>query len=978
MKQGKEDKPKKISQNKTKRKRQTSIITVFLWLFLIATMVIITATGMKNKNALEVEDNNWNITLVMYDRSSDTPNQALTDVTWNATSKNETKQIAMQINYACTTGKAYQPGEIVIEIPGIAKDSFSEYWRSFKSTDSSSYEKWLAENVVVAADKDTDTVKQYDWSYSYNETTNTYTFTNNNVIAENEHFEGTIQIVYNLLPRFKIQTDLEFQAKIKENIENQKEIIAMNSNICNFHYTSIKYKYGLSNYATAGAKTDYTKIEDILDDYYWVRYTFSSSYYSTGVINAYDEDNNVIKNDHYYYKCIKEKLPEGCVLYDKNLNKIEPVEGNTYYYLYSSYSSYYSFFYYVGYPKSEYNEGDRITNTAELWGRYEDEEEMQKLAESSSTVQIVEFDFEYKGELYSILKEGHNVPPYINEIKNGRAVPYWSISATAFYTGSKMDVEIGDDLLYITRENGDVTKLEDSEYNFTKITIPTFYTYNKYSGSRGEALIGYEYDLQVRYKDEKEYVSYETGITSNSSKTITFDREDVVGIKLVIKTLDKTLYSTGNITAYTNIHTQDCKVGYIYNFDYLQVYKKDEEGNRTLVNEVTKDSYKTPSTLEIAEYDQETYGKYMQRDYDTISIKNGYFQLYAIKDYSNLVNNVKEEKYELNYSLSSKLYLICYNVDKDCIIKNYDILPEGMILASSEEEIKESITSNLPHQTLKLKDGTIFNTKEELEQYIKENTTVEIDYNYRNSGRIKVSIIYNLNGIDWSYYLIRYFNQGDRNISTDLKVEIPYESTMEYGTTYKNYMYSMWNNQEYTYNTVYSYTIDNGKYDNLANDIDNDGITDEKLAYDLNTLNIIHAVSSQQAVIKQVRTDLTKGAFVEGTAEATAGSEYTYKLRVTTGANSLKDLILYDTLETIYDENGNDISSGWKGEFVGVDTTYAESKGYAPVVYYSEEQNPGKLTEVPDKWRVLDESVDKTKVKSICVDLRYQADGSEM
>ncbi|MDO4283562.1 MAG: Cna B-type domain-containing protein [Clostridia bacterium] len=979
MKQGK-GMSNEMRKKRLKRKRQTSIITVFLWIFLIVTMVAITATSMKNKNALEVEDNNWNITLVMYDRSSNTPNDAVTDVTWNATSESDTKQLVVQTNYACTTGKAYQPGEIVIEIPGIAKDSFSEYWRN-----ATKYEYWLKNNVVIAADKDTDTVKQYDWSYSYNETTNTYTFTNNIEIAENEHFEGTIQIAYNLLPRLRIQTDLEFQTKMKENI-NSDTIIAMNSNICNFHYTSTKKTYSLTKYATAGAKTDYTKIEDILDDYYWVRYYFRQSN-STGVINAYDEDNNVMQGTNHEYKCIKEELPEGCVLYDKNLNKIEPVEGNTYYYLSSDWlyfsSSSSSYYYYVGYPKSKYNEGDSITNTAELWGRYEDEEEMQKLAEASETVSLVKFNFEYTGELYSISKrnaESGIIVSYINRIKNGGEELLWRIGATAFYTDSLMDVEIGDDLLYITRENGEVTKLEDSEYNFTKITIPTFYTYNKYSGDRGDALIGYEYDLQVRYARTNEYISYKKGVTSDKSEIITLDN-NIVGIKLIIKDLDKTLYSSLNrMSVYTNIHTQDCKVGQIYNFSYLQVYKKDEAGNRTLANEVTKDSYTTPSTLKIAEYDMNTYGKYIQRSYVSKSMKDGSFGLRVSKNYRNLVNNVKEEKYELDYCLYNELILQYYNVDKDCIIKTYDILPEGMILDSSEEEIKESISNNLPYENLKLKDGTIFNTRQELVDYIKNHTKVEIDYNYRESGRTKISMIYNLNGIDWSYYLVDQigsWNVISNYISTYLKVEIPYGSITEYGTTYKNGVYSMWNNQEYTYD-IYSYTIDNGKYDNLASDIDNDGITDEKLADDFDTLNITHAVSSQQAVIKQVRTDLTKGAFVEGTAEATAGSEYTYKLRVTTGANSLKDLILYDTLETIYDENGNDISSGWKGEFVGVDTTYAEGKGYAPVVYYSEEQNPGKLTEVPDKWKVLDESVDKTKVKSICVDLRYQADGSEM
>ncbi|MDO4282544.1 MAG: hypothetical protein Q4D02_02815, partial [Clostridia bacterium] len=941
MKQGENEKPKKISKQKVKRKRQTSIITVFLWLFLIATMITITATSMKNKNALEVEDNNWNITLVMYDKSSDTPNDAITDVTWNATSSSDTKQLVMQTNYACTTGKTYQPGEIAIEIPGIAKDSFSEYWRNVTTPLNWTYSYWLKNNVVVAADKDTDTVKQYDWSYSYNETTNTYTFTNNMAIEQNEHFEGTIQIVYNLLPRLRIQTDLEFQAKIRENI-SADEIIAMNSNVCNFHYTSVKNTYSLTKYARVGVKKDYTPIEDILDDYYWVQYYFTYKNNEDGGIQVYDINNKFVI-DKSYYQCVKEELPEGCVLYDDNLNKIEPYEGNVYYL-----EAYYTTsnvmpFYYVGYPKSSYNEGDKIANTAELWGRYEDEEKNQKLAEATKTVSLVEFNFEYTGQLYSIKKSCSN-SMFLNRIKNGGENKEWDLYPIAFYTDSKMDVEIGDDLLYITREDGEVTKLEDNEYNFTQVRIPIFSTYNKYTTSSGDALIGYKYDLQVRYADTNEYVTYETGMTNNQGKSIIFNRDDVAGVKIVIKDLDTTLYG-GKIYVTTNVHTKNCiENGMVYNFDYLQVYHKDESGNRTLVNEPTLSSYATESTkLKVAEYDQETYGTYMQRDYSWTRILNGRLTLGSQKA-SSLNHNVSEEKYDVEYTCTSNFLMEYYDVDKDFIVKAYDILPEGMNLVSTEKEIIESLACGLSYQSLKLKNGTIFNTKTELVDYIKEHTTIEVDYDYKNSGRTKISIIYNLNEIDWSYYLVNRFQY--EGLSIKIKTEIPYDSILEYGTTYKNYVYSMWNEQEYQYVTSamgYKVTTDNGQYDTLALDIDNDGDINEKLTYSLVTTNITHAVSSQQAVIKQVRTDLTKGAFVEGTAEATAGSEYTYKLRVTTGANSLKDLILYDTLETIYDESGNDISSGWKGEFVGVDTTYAEGKGYAPVVYYSEEQNPGKL-----------------------------------
>jgi len=957
---------KKKKRKKNKIKRQISIFTMMLWVFLISVMITITVNSTKKTNALEVEDENWNIQLVMYDRSSDTPNQAITEFTWNAERSLRNQQLCMQINYACTTNKGYQSGEIEITIPGFG-NSGSESHRSYYP------------NVTIAADKVSDNNKKYDWSYSYDNENNLYTFINNGIIEENEHFEGTIQIVYDLEPIFKIKTDLEFSAKIKENKENLDEIIAKESNICNFHYTSIKTTYILTKKAAAAPKIDYTKIEDILDDYYWVKYNFEFISSILGIIQAYGDDNKTF-GENNKSNCIKDTLPEGCVLYDNELNRIYPKEDNTYYYLKCRTD------YYVGYPKDKYNENDNITNTAELWGRYEDEEEKQKLAEANISIDLKDHDFEYKGSLYSMSKynSGSAVDKYISKIKsnNGETMS-WYLDPRVFYTDNKMDVEIGDDLLYITRENGEVTKLNDDEYNFTQIDMPIFYTYNKYTGTKGDKLVGYKYEIEVRYKNTSEYVIYRKGTIGR--ETIKFDSKDIVGLKITIKDLDKTLYTTNDykdcISVQTNIHTQDSNIGKLYNFAYYNVYKRDEDGNKTLVNGVTGENYSAFSKqLKVDENDIGVYGMYLPRRSAEYRIVNGYpFRLSTEKKKLESSNNVQERKYEINYTLSSLLTeLKYYNIDKDVIIKQYDILPSGMNLVSSENDIIESITSNLPYEKLKLKNGTLFNTKEEFESYIKGNTIVDIDYNYRESGRTKISIIYNLNEIDWSYYLENSFTlNGFYGMLLVLKTEIPYDSILEYGTRYENYTYAMWNNQEYSY-YYRNYSVDDGRYDPLASDIDEDGDTTEKVSYALDTLNITHAVSSQQAVIKQVRTDLTKGKFIEGTVEATARSEYTYKLRVTTGANSLKDLIIYDTLETIYDESGTDISSGWNGKFLGVDTSYAMSKGYAPKVYYSVEKNPGKLTEVPEKWMELTDDVDKSTVKSICVDLRYMSDGTEM
>ncbi len=967
-------------RRKNKAKRKISILTIMLWVFLISTMITITVKNINKTNALEVReisDENWSIGLVMYDRGSDTPNKAITEFTWNATNSNETKQLCMQINYACTTGKEYQPGEIVIEIPGISKSNLSEYNINYTPTSPNSYENWLSKKVIITADDEQKEIKEYDFSYRYDMNNNIYTFTNNEILELNEHFEGTIQIVYNLEPRFKIKTELEFMAKIKENIENSENIIVKESNICNFHYTSLKEEYTLKMSSEVAPRADYEKIENMLNDYYFVSYSFNiNTNTKNGVIGALDINNRSINKEiNYDSSCIKMMIPEGCILYGIYFSEIKPNEDKTYYYLQ------YKNKYYVAYPKSRYNEGDIVTSTAQLWGRYEDEREIQKLSQVESSASLKDLDFEYNGSLYWIGKYSNAININGQELeKNGFNICY-HLNAFAFYTDSIMDVEIGDDLLYITRKNGDITRLKDDEYNFTKIEIPVFYTDNKYIGYIGDKLIGYKYEVQVRYKNTNEYVTYSEGVTKDSSEELIFNREDIVGIKLVIKDLDKTLYNKNTlfaILAYIDIYTKDYNIGKLYNFANLQVYKKDNNGTRVLDNKSTIKDYYSFNKDEIAKYDIETYGSYIQRASEiTNVVKNSSFKLSTnIANSGSLKNIVKKEKYEAEYKLSSSIQIEYFDVDKDCIIKQYYILPSGTNIVSNKEEIINSIgclmlLKDLEH--LLLKDGTRFIDYKDFLKYIKKNTQVDIDYNYKNSGRTKVSVTYNLSEIDWSYYLIE--KSSLITFNTRLKVEIPYNSIAEYGTSYRNYIYAMWGNQEYQYSASIA---DNGKYDPLANDIDNDGNIDENVAYDFIDLNINHIVSSKQSVIKQVRTDLTKGKFVSETSYATAGSEYTYKLRVATGTNRLKDLIIYDNLETILDSEGNEISDGWRGEFLGVDTTYAKSKGYFPIVYYSDKINPGKLTEESSKWKLLTETTDKSLVKSICVDLRYKEDGSEM
>ena len=139
---------------------------------------------------------------------------------------------------------------------------------------------------------------------------------------------------------------------------------------------------------TASKITSYDGLPKNADDYIWVKYKleYNNGYSYFPNIRLYSKNGHNIE--------IKDELPEGCVVYDATGQKVEPEFDNTYIFKETKtngnrWEKYvYSFNIYVGYPKSIYNdENDNltITNTAEYWGIYANEEEFEKVSESSVT-----------------------------------------------------------------------------------------------------------------------------------------------------------------------------------------------------------------------------------------------------------------------------------------------------------------------------------------------------------------------------------------------------------------------------------------------------------------------------------------------------------------------------------------------------------------------------------------------------------------
>ena len=647
----------------------------------------------------------------------------------------------------------------------------------------------------------------------------------------------------------------------------------------------------------------------------------------------------------------------------------------------------------------------------DLYVSYDDDVEL-KQSEASASVNLEDFEFSYGDNLYGLKKyflntsynryytyDSYSKVYYESltgvdtKLGNGGSA-YIDLQPSVIYTGKKMNIKIGDDLLYVPDTDGNYRKLQDTEYYYSVIQFP-----KKLINGNGVIIVDEKYDceLWIRNSGEAEYIKY-ADFKKSPSRRWTFTQSDnVVAYYFVIKDVQESIiknevvWDDRSIVKINNA-TNIAENGNIYNFAFLQVISDGE-----LMNNVTIDSYSNfIKNEEISSYDLEHFNSYVQR----VSVSMPYFK-YELPPLYNYIDVSKRQTYQQDaenerFKITTQIMLPnsldggnpswsevtkYHNLIKDENLllgwEVYDILPLGYEIISTEEEIAESYV-NFEHPAGYGIYGMVLDSqndfkempKADFERLIKDNTTVTIIRNYKNSGRNYLSII-----VDLTNHPILLF-QGSYGVSYAnwfVKSELSYDAFLEYGNKYENHAYAKFHNREigkndFRNNNYYSYYTDNGSFDALAADINGNGDTTEKIMHYKNEISITSAISTTQDVQTSVQSDLSN--YSTGRINTAKDSEYTYKLRVRTGQNDITNLIIYDSLEE-YAKNPQlelvKASGGkqyWQGEFLGIDTSYAESKGYTVKTYYNESSTPGSLKD-DNTWKEYTESTDKSKVKSL-------------
>lgn len=755
--------------------------------------------------------------------------------------------------------------------------------------------------------------------------------------------------------------------------------------------------------------TSFDGLGENASDYIWVKYLFTIGGIYSGYSYPYIHSTNML---------VKDSFPEGCIVLSSDMSELSPDSDNTYdIYLNNigTNSNYYetSKKIYVGYPKSIYNENADnllITNTADLHVKYADSDEYTYHKNSSVSLNLADYIFEYTGDLYGISKTSHDSNYHYSDFMLDKTFPLinnnyynyisndfgWDLTGSAIFTGKPLTIRLGDDLLYITAKDGSYRKLNDSEYCFTYVRTPRIT-----NGNNIIITTDCNLKLYVRYANNKDYVLYEKFNPSSSSTDFTKEGK-VVGYYFEISNLNQSAIFQNNTNTNmirTNISPDGdiADSGTVYNFSYLQVFAANENGDLTLLNPQTLDNYTTFVTKEhIAAYDKNTYGNYIQRSCaskkynDLETIPFDYYR-FLTKTMGSITQDAENEYFNSSAKLSinlenkndlnsnstyiNKVYL--QNTDKINFISQivlYDLLPEGMDLNSSKNEILESLnvkyTNWSYYKNFYNKDGEqLFSNNEELIAFLKEHTTIEIKENWRDTDRTYLYINIDLEDTPLMYIGIN--TNGELDFYFEYKWGVSYDAYLEYGKTWTNigYLQAYYENNELL-DTNGNAISDNGYFDKAVTDINENGDISNKdlLSYSKATDTITSVVSTNQDVQTQTASSLSN--YSTGTVPAEYGKDYSYKLRVRSGENDVTNLIIYDNLEKwTKDKNGNFIESAgnkeyWQGEFLGIDTSYAESKGYNVKVWYSENEKAGTLAEDPS-WQEYSDSVDKTKVKSL-------------
>ena len=544
------------------------------------------------------------------------------------------------------------------------------------------------------------------------------------------------------------------------------------------------------------------------------------------------------------------------------------------------------------------------------------------LATAETTINLNDYGF--TGSLFS--KETDSQIFEYTEIFNNKVVNF-------FYSGVELTTGyingIGDDFLDVLLNNGEFRQLEPEEYEFSSVYVPSLSDFEDYSTGEAPAdPFTFEvWGLMIGESDYVKLVDVQVG-----SESYWFDLpEGVYRIKHVVTGVTNNLLAKDNALSFNvTLHLNDdsaleeslrvAENGYIRNISYDNRHEPGVD-----YKPGSEDNYTGTYAQRNMDRDMETYGHLWNRALADVVYRGNLNSVSTTISMNEFTD--ENRNYRTTIAIASTLKTTSENTEGNFISKfsQYTILPTGLSVDPDNFNFKTSINTS----SMLLQDGTIIN---KTASYIKRHVSVDIIENYRDSGRAFVAFHYD-------------FSDNPVNISATHKFTVSFdvlldgESYLEFGGSYTVHGVTMVEESTSAFEGETRTGSDNGSFINedesLWMDLDNDGNTDEQITYHSATRTIVIAQAAYQEVKETVKTIYTNNEYVDDTAIAGMGTTYTYRMKLQTGASRAKNIKFISVLE-------NTEGAEWQGTFQSIDTSYAESKGFVPTIYYSESDIPSE------------------------------------
>lgn len=500
---------------------------------------------------------------------------------------------------------------------------------------------------------------------------------------------------------------------------------------------------------------------------------------------------------------------------------------------------------------------------------------------------------------------------------------------------------MGDDKLAIFLTDGSVRNLEDDEYDIAYITMP--------SDSKG-----YDYEVYGADAQDTPFSKYIYCGSGNTSKQSTIQLP--AGMKAMFVRVNN-ITGSYHYNAYVGVRlhldweTQQQKAAAgeavpdrenrLVNFSYLRSLYKDPNGYE--VNDCAQktESYAGTYGRELAERDMEIYDECVLRGYSNVWLRSPITKLIsktALAEFTGSNNGgftstaASQGSIKADDSGSLESFSL------------YTVIPDGLSLNLDTDGIR--LTGS----------GTYYSgdavTSEDFESHVSYSLG---EYN----GKTML-----IADFDFSDTPLEISKQTD--ISISFAVTLKYADFISCGNYYTVNSYLMVHDDGLDQISGAAIMAD-------AYDINGNGIITERMAYSGASKIVLDSASEwREYVSKYVKSIYSNGYETEAAVqpyheadpeEIKSKSRYSYRLDFGLGSDNAKNIDFFDHIEqgarvalnTAKPDEYTEIPSAWQGNFVSVDTSYAEKMKLIPTVYYSTDPDQefaagaeGWSTELPD------------------------------